>query len=90
MPQPLRLLRNLRSSPVLLCLWLPLAAVGLLSLPIACTSAAQAREQCALDAVRRLPLDDPDQISVGDVIDLGKRIRACEPPKAPAPPDAGS
>lgn len=57
MPQPPRLLRNLRSSPVLLASVLAVAALGLLSLPIGCTGSAQAVAKCELDAVKALPLD---------------------------------
>lgn len=93
MPRPPRLLRTLRSFPVLLGLVLSVAGAGLLSLPAGCSGAAQAREQCALDAARALPLDDPDQISVGDARRFGRRIKAClAPPPAPASspaPDAG-
>jgi hypothetical protein len=93
MPQLLRPLRIRRSFPLLLSFFLSVAAAGLLSVVSACSSAAQVREQCALDAVRALPLDDPDSISVGDARALGKRIQACiSPPAAPsspAAPDAG-
>lgn len=90
MPQQLRL-RCLGHSPTLLVSLLLVALLGLLSLP-ACNGAAQAREKCALDAARALPLDDPDQISVGDARQFGKRIKVClEPlaPSSPAAPDAG-
>lgn len=92
MPQLLRPLRTLRSSPVLLAFLLFVAVLGLLSLPTACTGAAQARAQCELDAVKSLPLGEPEQITAGQVIALGKRIQACAAPAAPsspAAPDAG-
>lgn len=44
----------------------------------ACNSANQARAECALAAVEQLPLDDPDQISVGDVRGVVTRLKACQ------------
>lgn len=84
------LLRFARSARYLLVVALSLVAVGLL-FPVACTPAAQAREQCAIDAARALPLDDPDQISVGDTRQFGRRIKAClaAPPSPGGAPDAG-
>ncbi len=84
-PHPRPRLRSILCSSLYL-----LAALGLLSL--GCNSAAQTREKCALDAARALPLDDPDQISVGDARQFGRRIKAClQPvaPSSPAAPDAG-
>lgn len=42
-----------------------------------CGSSAVA--QCRLDAVSRLPLEDPDALSVGDVRQLATALKACTP-----------
>lgn len=90
MPQPPQPLRRLRDSLLLVASSLSVAALGPLSL--GCTSAAQARAQCELDAVRALPLDEPEQITAGDAIALGRRLKACQAPAPAASPptaDAG-
>lgn len=86
-----KLLRALCRSSSCLLLALLLVATLLCLVP-ACTSSAQAIAKCELDAVKALPLDEPDTISVADVRHLGTRIKACQPPPAassPAAPDAG-
>jgi len=60
-------------------------SAGALALCAHCAGTATARAECALAAVQALPLDDPDQISVGDVRSVVTRLKACEQ----GPGDAG-
>lgn len=48
--------------------------------------AAPALAECRLAAVAALPVHDPDALSVGDVRELAKALKACQ---APAGADAG-
>lgn len=54
---------------------------------VAC-SAAQTHA-CELNALRVLPLDDPDAISVGDTRELVKNLKSCRSIVREFPGDAG-
>lgn len=59
-----------------------MARLALLLLVFACSSASQSRAECALRAVQQLPLDDPDQITIGDTRALISALHACKTPDA--------
>lgn len=63
-----------------------LGVVALLALVLmACVGSATLAE-CRLNAVSALPVHDPDSLSVGDVRELARALKACQ---APARADAG-
>lgn len=45
----------------------------------ACGTLSGARVQCELDAVHQLPLDNPDELSIGDTLALAARLKQCVP-----------
>jgi hypothetical protein len=60
----------------------------LLCLVLLGCSAAQ-EHACELNALRVLPLDDPDAISVGDTRELVKNLKSCRSIVREFPGDAG-
>jgi hypothetical protein len=64
------------------------AIAGVFAILLVSCSAAQERA-CELNALRVLPLDDPDAISVGDTRELVKNLKSCRESVREFPGDAG-
>ncbi len=65
-----------------------LYAAVVVTLGVCACSAAQSHA-CELNALRVLPLDDPDAISVGDTRELVKNLKSCRSIVREFPGDAG-